>query len=116
MIILFIAHNSYIISRYVSINKPNNKMSFFLIIKKGWAYRGFFESNYIIVLILLSILLGSAKAKSVKDNSEFTFIQSGSEDQKYVVFLTTSNGLLVWNRYDEKTSFLSWESIYELKE
>lgn len=133
---LLMYHNGPVLQRFFeSVRRPRSRYAssallspvFVIIpiislIKKNWAYRGFIERYALILLLFLAMILADGRADLVMQTNKFHVaireaeIWSRKKNGDYVVFLSTSSGLLSRSALDDGVYFFSWDSILYIEE
>ena len=75
-------------------------------------YIPFFIKNIGIFILTASILIGFGRASYVKDTApRFHFSNSDSE---YIIFLSTNSGVILFNKNEGYSSFITWEGLEKI--
>jgi len=71
-------------------------------------YRDLFFSNISVLLLIFSISMGIGRAYYIKDHSIVTI---NNTNQEYILFMTTDYGVNLYDKKDDKVTFISWDNI-----
>jgi len=80
--------------------------------KKELTLKQFMIDNIGVLLILLSFIIGNARADYVKNNIH---ININNDTKRYTLYLTTATGIGIYNNETQETLFISWDNIKHIK-